>query len=220
MIMRTLAFAVCATFAAAAAVQAGPTGPDIDKVNGSIRVDEGQAAGDLETVNGSILLRTHARADSADTVNGSIEMDDDTELKSAETVNGAISLGQRARVRDSVESVNGSISLDRGADVGGKVSNVNGRIRIDAARVGGSIETVAGDIEVASGSRVEGGILVEKPSGWSWGKQKNPRIVIGQDAVVQGRLVFHRDVDLFVSSSAKIGAIEGATPTMFSGATP
>ena len=54
------------------------------------------------------------------------------------------------------------------------MSNVNGRIRIDAARVGGSIETVAGDIEVGAGSRVEGGILVEKPSGWSWGKQKNP----------------------------------------------
>jgi hypothetical protein len=218
MIIRSLAFAICATFVAAA--YAGDTGPDIDKVNGSIRIDEGQLAGDLETVNGSIVLARHAKADSADTVNGSIEIGDDTELKSAETVNGAISLGQRARIREEVDSVNGAITLERGAEVGGKVSNVNGRIRTESARIGGSIETVAGDIEIGADSRVDGGILVEKPSGRSWGKQKNPRVVIGPNAVVQGRLVFHREVDLYVSTSAKIGAVDGATPKTFSGATP
>ena len=120
MAMRTLALARCIIFSAAA--QAGSTGPDIDKVNGSIRVDDGQLAGDLETVNGSIRLGNHAKADSADTVNGSIEIGDDTELDSAETVNGTISLGERARVRKDVDSVNGAITLERGADVNGKVS--------------------------------------------------------------------------------------------------
>src|SRR5215216_2159852 len=62
MVTRTLAFALCVIFSAA--VQAGSTGPDIDKVNGSIRIDEGQLAGDLETVNGSIHLAHHAKADS------------------------------------------------------------------------------------------------------------------------------------------------------------
>lgn len=218
MLIRSLAFAICATLAATA--QAGSTGPDIDKVNGSIRIDEGQLAGDLETVNGSIHLANHAKADSADTVNGSIEIGDDSELKSAETVNGAISLGQRARVREDAESVNGAITLERGAEISGKVSNVNGRIRTEAARIGGDIETVAGDIEIGADSRVDGGLLVEKPSGWSWGKQKLPRVVIGPNAVVQGRLVFHREVELYVSSSAKIGAVEGATAKTFSGATP
>lgn len=219
MTMRTFAFALSIILSAGVA-HAGSTGPDIDKVNGSIRVDEGQLAGDLETVNGSIHLANHAKADSADTVNGSIEIGDDTELDSAETVNGAISLGQRARVRHDVESVNGAITLERGADVGGKLSNVNGRIRTESARVGGDIETVAGDIEIGADSRIDGGILVEKPSGWSWGKQKNPRIVIGPNAVVQGRLVFHREVELYVSTSAKTGAIEGATAKSFSGANP
>lgn len=218
MLTRTLAFAVCVIFSAA--VQAGGTGPDIDKVNGSIRIDEGQFAGDLETVNGSIHLAPHAKADSADTVNGSIEIGDDSELKSAETVNGAVSLGQRARVHGDVESVNGAITLERGAEIGGKVSNVNGRIRTEAARVGGSIETVAGDIEIGADSRIDGGLLVEKPSGWSWGKQKLPRVVIGPNAVVQGRLVFRREVELYVSSSARIGAVEGATARTFGGATP
>lgn len=219
MTMRTLAFALSIALSAGAAF-AGSTGPDIDKVNGSIRVDEGQLAGDLETVNGSIHLASHAKADSADTVNGSIELGDDAEIDSAETVNGAVSLGQRARIRHDVESVNGAITLERGADVGGKVSNVNGRIRTESARIGGDIETVAGDIEIGADSRIDGGILVEKPSGWSWGKQKNPRVVIGPNAVVRGRLVFRRDVDLYVSTSAKIGAVEGATAKSFSGATP
>jgi DUF4097 and DUF4098 domain-containing protein YvlB len=218
MVTRTLVLALCVILSAAA--QAGSTGPDIDKVNGSIRIEEGQLAGDLETVNGSIHLASHAKADSADTVNGSIEIGDDTELKSAETVNGAVSLGQRARVHGDVESVNGAITLERGAEIGGKVSNVNGRIRTDAARIGGDIETVAGDIEIGADSRIDGGLLVEKPSGWSWGKQKLPRVVIGPNAVVQGRLVFHREVELYVSSSAKTGAIEGATAKAFSGATP
>lgn len=219
MTMRTLAFALCVILSAGAA-QAGSTGPDIDKVNGSIRVDEGQLAGDLETVNGSIHLANHAKADSADTVNGSIELGDDAEIDSAETVNGAVSLGQRARIRHDVESVNGAITLERGADVGGKVSNVNGRIRTESARIGGDIETVAGDIEIGADSTIEGGILVEKPSGWSWGKQKNPRVVIGPNAVVKGRLEFRRDVELYVSTSAKVGTIQGATAKSFSGATP
>ena len=34
---------------------------------------------------------------------------------------------------------------------------------------GGDIETVAGDIEIGADSRIDGGLLVEKPSGWSWG---------------------------------------------------
>ncbi|MCQ4167515.1 hypothetical protein [Tahibacter harae] len=219
MSMRTLAFAVCIALSATAA-QAGSTGPDIDKVNGSIRLEEGQLGGDLETVNGSIYLGNHAKADSADTVNGSIELGDDTEARSLETVNGAISLGQRARVSGDIESVNGAITLERGADVKGKLSNVNGRIRTESARVGGDIETVAGDIDIGADSRIDGGILVEKPSGWSWGKQKNPRVVIGPNAVVTGRLVFHRDVDLFISDSAKVGAIEGATARRFSGSSP
>lgn len=218
MTMRTLAFALCIALSAGA--HAGSSGEDIDKVNGSIRITEGQAAGDLETVNGSIHVGDHARLDDAETVNGEINVGSDVEASSLSTVNGGIDIGQRSRIRGEVESVNGSITLEAGADVGGKVSNVNGRIQTEAARIGGSIETVAGDIEIGRDSRVDGGILVEKPSGWNWGKSKNPRVVIGPNAVVRGPLVFRRDVDLFVSDSAKTGAIEGATAKRFSGATP
>jgi hypothetical protein len=214
---RILVFAIAAAFAAVA--HAG-SGPDIDKVNGGITLQAGQAGGHLETVNGSIHLGDNARADDVDTVNGSIELGDSVEVKSLQTVNGAVQVGQRSTVRGSVEAVNGAITIERGANVDSEVSNVNGRITVESAHVGGRISTVQGDVEIGADSRVDGGILVERPSGFSWGRNKNPRIVIGPNAVIGGSLVFKRDVDLYVSKSAKVGSIEGATPNLFDGATP
>ena len=61
---------------------------------------------------------------------------------------------------------------------------------------------------------MRGGIKVEKP-GTSWlprlGKPKVPRIVIGPGAVVDGPLVFEREVTLHVHASARTGPIRGAT---------
>lgn len=195
-------------------------GVDVDKVNGSIRIENGQQAGDLSTVNGSIRVADGAGAAKASTVNGSIEFGARTSVDAIETVNGSITLGDAAKVARTVEAVNGAIRLGKGADVAGRVSNVNGRLALDAAHVGGGIETVSGDIEIGADSRVEGGLLVDKPSGWSWGKSRNPRVVIGPRAVVTGTLEFRRDVDLYVSDSAKIGNVVGATPQKFAGEQP
>ena len=69
---------------------------------------------------------------------------------------------------------------------------------------------------------VKGGIKVEKP-GTSWipihfGKHTPPRIIIGPNAVVDGPLVFEREVKLYVHASARTGAITGATAIRFDGA--
>lgn len=196
------------------------TGPDIDKVNGSIHLDNGQVAGDLSTVNGGIDIAEHARTGGASTVNGSIDVAGDAEATSLETVNGAVRLGERSRVAKTVETVNGAITLEAGSEVLGHVSNVNGHIRLGSAHVAGGIETVSGDIEIGADARVEGGLLVERRTGFHYGSSRPPRIVIGPHAVVQGTLVFKREVQLFVSDSATIGAVEGATPVRFSGAQP
>ena len=199
---------------------ASARGIDVDKVNGSIPIENDQQAGDLSTVNGSIRVDTGGSATKVSTVNGGIELGDRVAVDAVETVNGGIDLGQGARVARTVEAVNGHIALAQGAEITGKASNVNGRITLDAAHVGGGIETISGDIEVGANSRVEGGILVEKPHGFSWGKNKNPRIVIGPHAVVDGTLDFRREVDLYVSDSAKVGTITGATANKFSGDHP
>lgn len=152
-----------------------------------------------------------------DKVNSGIGIDDDSTAGTLETVNGGISIGAKGVVRDDAGTVNGSIRLDPDANVGGRVETVNGGITLDRAHVGGGIETVAGDIEIGAGSRVEGGITVRKPTGWSWGKQRTPRVTIGAGAVVEGTLRFEREVELYVHDSATVGAIEGATAKRYSG---
>lgn len=193
---------------------------DVDKINGSIQIKNGEQAGDLSTVNGGIRIDAAGRAAKVSTVNGGVRLGSQARAASVETVNGGISLDQGAEVAGTVTTVNGGIRLDKSADVGGRAETVNGRISLDAAHVGGGIETVGGDVEIGADSRVEGGIVVKKPSGWSWGRSSKPRIVIGPRATVQGSLNFEREVDLFVSDSATVGAINGATAQKFSGEQP
>ena len=194
---------------------------DIDKINGTARVEAGQRAGDVSTVNGAVRIGAGAVVKEASTVNGAVELGDKAQADKVGTVNGAVSLGSGSRVTGEVEATNGSIRLDRGAEVGGKLSNINGAIALDAAHVAGGIETVNGDITVGARSRIEGGILVNKSNSWfHFGDSRVPHIVIGPHAVVQGTLEFRREVVLKVSDSAQIGPVKGATPVKFSGDAP
>jgi hypothetical protein len=64
-------------------------------------------------------------------------------------------------------------------------------------------------------------LVVEKVNrGWFNSNKRNPKIVIGPNATVEGTLRFQREVDLYVSNTAKIGKVEGATPRRFSGSEP
>ncbi len=204
---------------------------DISKINGSIRVESGRQVGSVETVNGSIRLEDSVRAhdietvsgsveighDSTvgdiDTVNGSVTLDRNTKADSVETVNGRVRLDEQVEIRGNVTNVNGGIALAKGARIGGHLENVNGKIELDGATVGNGIKTTNSDIEIGAGSRVDGGIHVEKPDtvGFFSNKRK-PRITIGPDAVVNGRLKFDREVELHISDRAKVGEIVGATP--------
>ncbi len=196
---------------------------DISKVNGSVLAQAGQHYGDVSTVNGSVTVETGASVEDAETVNGSIRAGDDIRADSLSTVNGSIRVGERATLRKGIETVNGSIFVDRGGTVGGGISTVNGAIGLVDTDVGGGIETVAGDITVGVGSHVAGGIRVNRPTS-NWfpvrvgGNNRKPRIIVGPDAVVEGELVFEREVTLYVHQTARIGKVTGATAIPFSGA--
>ena len=193
---------------------------DIDKVNGSITAEAGQAYGDLGTVNGSIHIETGATTRDAETVNGSIKVGDNARTGDLSTVNGSIRIGSGLQSSGDIETVNGSVFVDRGGRLSG-VSTVNGAIGLVDSDLSGGIETVNGDITVGAGSHVKGGIKVEKPtSNWmpiNIGKRKPPRIIIGPNAVVEGALVFEREVKLYVHESARVGNITGATAVRYSG---
>jgi len=196
-------------------------GDESSKVNGSIHVAAGKPATAADTVNGSIHIDDNATVTSAATVNGSLTLGAHTTATSLNTVNGSITLGAGAQVSGGATSVNGDLTLGEGADVSGPLSNVNGKIALAAAHVGGGIKTVNGDISVTGTSRVEGGILVQKPAAGLMQMIKGiPRIVIGPGATVQGDLHFERTVQLFVSDKATIGPVSGATPVPFTGDSP
>lgn len=192
----------------------------IDKVNGSITAEAGQAYGDLETVNGSIRIGENATVRDAETVNGSIKVGASARVEDLETVNGGIRLEEGVVASGGLSTVNGGIYVGNRGQVGDDIETVNGAIGLVAAVVGGDIETVNGDLTVGAGSHVRGGIHYEKPTAqWlNLGNRKNdpPRVVIGPNAVVDGTLVFEREVKLYVHDTARTGAISGATAMRYS----
>lgn len=202
-------------------INAGETVDDVSTVNGSIDLGDGARAGDVETVNGSIEIGRDAVVKSVDAVNGRIRVGENGRADGVDTVNGAIELGARTQISGAVESVNGAVRIGRDVSVGRNVENVNGRISLEQAQVGGRVRTTNGDIEVGARSHVKGGILVEKPNrSWSSSSKRLPRIVIGPNAIVEGDLEFEHEVELYVSTTAKVGRIEGAKAIPFSGAAP
>lgn len=199
----------------------GYSGDGSTKINGPIHVPAGKPAGAVATVNGSIQVDDNAAITSAKTVNGSVHLGDHTTATSLTSVNGAISLGAGSHVSGSISSVNGELTLGESADVAGALSNINGMISLSGAHVAGGIRTINGSMSITGPSRVEGGILVKKPSGAVVETNSDmPRIVIGAGATVQGELRFERKVQLYVSDKATIGTVSGATPIPFTGDTP
>jgi hypothetical protein len=193
---------------------------DVSKVNGSITAESGQTYGDLETVNGSIRIGGGATTDNAGTVNGSIAVGDKAVTGDLETVNGSIKLERDVIVNGGVETVNGSIFIDRGGKVKGGVETVNGAIGLVATQLGGGIETVRGNVTVGIDSHVRGGLAVRKSQGvFNIEPKRDPVIIIGPNAVVEGPLVFERPVTLYVHKTAKTGAVTGATAVPFDGPT-
>lgn len=216
--MKRLLLAALAT----GAVTAFAAGASVSHVNGEIRIPAGTEAGDLSTVNGSINIGVNAKVGNVRSVNGGQSLGDGASAGNMSTVNGGIGIGRNARINGELRSVNGGLTLGAGTELNGALTNVNGAIRIDGAHLTGAITTVGGDITVMNGGRVDGGILVQKPSGsWLVGIVTVPRIVIGAGSSVGGTLKFEREVKLYVSDQAKlVGKIEGATPVKFTGATP
>jgi DUF4097 and DUF4098 domain-containing protein YvlB len=202
-------------------VESGQTAGDVSTVNGSVTIEEGATAEDVDTVNGSVTIERNATVQSAASVNGGISLGENAKATSMETVNGKLRLAEGAQVSGDVSAVNGSADLAKGVEIHGKLSNVNGRMTIAGAHVGRGLKTVNGDIDIGPDSRIEGGIVVEKPNqSWFNSKRHIPRIVIGPGAVVEGKLRFEHEVELLVSDRAKIGAVEGAEAVTFSGNEP
>lgn len=212
--------------------EAGRTYGDIDTVNGSISIEEKAVAQTVETVNGSITIEPLARVGEVSTVNGKIILRNGVSARSVETVNGSIIGVSNLRIEKGVEAVNGSIEIGANSLVGGNVETVNGSITLLSMKIGGNVETVNGNITIGENTVVAGHLKVNKPKGWgiNWGKPKVPRIVLGPNSQIQGDLIFEREVELYVHSTAKYGKLiyleaeagkaEALKPIVFTGKQP
>lgn len=193
-------------------VEAGAESDGATSVNGSITVGESATVtGNIKTVNGTIRVDKGASIQKASTVNGSVKLAENIKSEDLSTVNGGIRVGEESTVDGEIEAVNGRITVEKGATVSDNVGNVNGQIDLNGAVVGGNLSTVSGDIDLADGALVRGDITVEKPGGWSWGKEnkRKPRVVIGPGCRVEGTIILEREVDLFISDSAEVGGVSG-----------
>jgi DUF4097 and DUF4098 domain-containing protein YvlB len=190
-------------------------------VNGSVSVPAGQETGTVSAVNGTIKIGDGATVASAKAVNGEIEVGSHVKITSITTVNGSIDVGSSSEVSGNIKSVNGEISLANGVVVSGTVTNVSGHMLLSGAHVIGTLNTVAGNIEVTGPSQIDGGIVVEKElSGMFDAHPSKPRVVIGPGATVKGPMRFEREVELYVSEKATVGPVQGATAIAFSGDKP
>lgn len=194
-------------------IDAGATADGASSVNGSITVgDSAVVTGDVDTVNGTIRVGDNAQIRGAGTVNGGLRIGNNVTSEGLETVNGAIRVGGASSVDGSVEAVNGSIELGKSTRVSRGVANVNGAIELAGAEVGGDIETVNGDVELSDGAILRGDLIIEKPSSWGWNnkKKRKPRVIIGPGSVVEGQIKLEREVELYISESARVGGVSGA----------
>lgn len=189
-------------------------GDSISKVHGSINVPDNGRAGSVKTVNGSVEIGDGAEVQRIKVVNGSIRIGENAVVANeVKSVNGSIRLQDGAHARNDVGTVNGRLNLERGSIVDGDVSTVNGRMELRGAEAG-SLTTTNGDIELADGAVIHGDLTVRKPDheGWSFFGKDRPRVVIGENCEVRGKLVFEQEVELVMADSASIGAIEGVEP--------
>jgi hypothetical protein len=208
-------------------IGAGSESDGATTVNGSISVDEdGVVTGSLQTVNGKIRVGDNSTIEDAQTVNGSLSIADGVTTDDLTTVNGSVSVGENAAIDGEIEAVNGSINVDKGSKVAADVGNVNGSIELRGSEVGGNVSTVNGDVDLSGAAVVMGDLIVEKPSSWGVGNKQSrmPIITIGPGSEVRGTVALEREVELFISETAKVGSVEGemsiSDAVRFSGESP
>lgn len=191
-------------------VPAGTEATGASSVNGSVTVGaDAIVSGNVKTVNGSVRVGPGATIENAATVNGSVRIDAGVRAFDVTTVNGTIKVGESVTVAGEIEAVNGKIIVATGTSVASNVGNVNGEIELSGVQIGGNVSTVSGNVDILDGTVIEGDLLVEKPGGWSWGKKRKPRIVIGPGSRIVGGIDLEREVDLYISDNASVGTVRG-----------
>jgi len=133
-------------------------------------------------------------------------------------VNSAVRLGKNVLIGSDIAVANGGLRTAPGTRIHGSVSIVNGDMSLCGTVVSGHLSFVNGTLWLADSSTVQGDITAKQPNGSD--NNPPPVVVIGPHAIVGGSIIFERPGQLYVSDSAVIHGVQGATATKFSGAAP
>lgn len=185
-------------------------------VNGDVLVAEHVAAGGgaFRTVNGDIHIGAGAQVDACTSVHGRITVGEGARTGPLEAVNGDLAVARAALVNGPINLVNGRVSIEDDVRVVGGVGTVNGEIKIRGSVVGGDVVNYNGAITLTEGTEVLGDVIVRDTVGVNG--QRVPRVVIGPNSVVAGRLVFERPVRLYIHETATVADTGGFASATFS----
>jgi hypothetical protein len=186
------------------------------------RIARAEHTGSIYQVDGSIDLAPGAKADNLSGVSTRITLQQGAQANRLRTVDGAIDLAPRATARGDVMSVDGPVHLAPDAHVLGNVQTLTSPITLTDAVVGGRLETVSGTLRISGASLVSNGIVLRKPNPHDSGAdiERRPTVIIGPQAKVMGKVIAERGGTVWISRSAKVGPVEGATVHWFQGDTP
>lgn len=189
-------------------------------INGVITVGAGAVVnGGLRTINGAISLDAGAQTGDLTIVNGGITLAEGAHAGKLEGVNSSVTLGKNVVIGSDIAIVNGELRTASGTRIDGSAATINGDMVLCGTAVSGHLSFVNGTMWLADRSTVQGDITAKQPKG-STENNPPPVVVIGPHARVGGSIIFERPGQLYVSDSAVIHAVQGVTPTKFSGATP
>jgi len=191
-------------------------------VNGEISVgSDAVVDGSLRTINGRIYLATGAQTGDLTSINGAITLAEGAHAGNLKTVNGGFTLGKNT-LTATLMTVNGDIHAANGAHITGNAENVNGDMILCGTQLDGNLSFYNGSVLITDGSVVHGNVTAKKPTN---DFQENPKIhepvlIVAPHASVDGSITFERAGKLYVSDSATIHGIEGASAVKFSGPAP
>lgn len=202
-----------------------PTSDDpfkLQTINGEIKVGKGYTLGDVRSVNGEIQLGQDNTAKVVSTVNGDIGINKGSQVELVRSVNGNLRVSG-VKVSGDVTSVNGRIKALDNSQIAGNVRTTNGKIFLRDAKVHQNVQMSDGNIELRD-TLIEGDVVVTEKRIWEYLSLDfdffRPKIIVGPNTIITGKIKSNRRIKLFVHESAQIAGIEGAEARYYSSDTP
>jgi acyl-[acyl carrier protein]--UDP-N-acetylglucosamine O-acyltransferase len=184
---------------------------------GTQRVADGASTSrSYNSVAGEVRVGRDATINNARNVAGTIDIGDRATTGSLKTVAGEIKVGEAVKVDGDVSTVAGEIRIGRGTRVSGEVATIAGEIRLDGCHVEGAVRLSQGSLRTRGAVVLSRGIVVRRPKPDDNDNRDPARVDIGPGADVASIEVEpDTEVDLRISSEARVGKITGATPTSY-----